>query len=183
MKSTVVESTVLHRGWATLERRVVEVDQIAGGTVRLTREVFTSGDACAVLPFDGSRGTVLLVRQYCAGADQWMLTVCAGKLDEDDPEAAALREAEEELGYRLAGLSHVTTSYVSPGANTERIALYLATYTASDRVSAGGGLAAEHEDIEVLEMPLAEAISKVATGEICDLKTIVLLQRLQQAQS
>ncbi len=183
MKSTIVETSVLHRGWATLERRIVEVDQIGGGTARLTREVFTSGDACAVLPFDSGRGTVLLVRQYCAGADRWMLTVCAGKLDEDDPEAAARREAEEELGYRLGGLWHVTTSYVSPGANTERISLYLASYTAAGRVSAGGGLAAEHEDIEVREISLTEAIAKIGTGEICDLKTIVLLQRLQEFQT
>ncbi|MEJ6783145.1 NUDIX domain-containing protein [Aminobacter sp. Piv2-1] len=178
MKSRIIERRMLHRGWATLERRVLDVDKFDGGSATLIREVFTSGDAAAVLPFDRERGTVLLINQYCAGADAWVLTVCAGKLDLDAPEAAAIREAEEELGYRIGNCAHVTTAYVSPGANTERIALFLATYGAADKVSDGGGVATEHEDIEVVEMTFAEALGKVRSGKICDLKTIVLLQHL-----
>ena len=105
-----------------------------------------------------------------------LIEVCAGLLDKNDPETAIRKEAEEELGYRLKAVRQVFDAFMSPGSVSERLALFVANYSPADRISAGGGEASEGEDIEVLELPLAEAIAMVERGEIADAKTIILLQ-------
>ena len=101
--------------------------------------------------------------------------MCAGLNDDLEPEQAVLKEAEEELGYRVRDLRHVIDILMSPGSLSERISLFMAGYTPADRFSAGGGAAGEGEDIEVLEMPLDEALAMIESGEIVDAKTIILL--------
>lgn len=65
---------------------------------------------------------------------------------------------------------------MSPGSVTERVHFYVGAYTPADRVEAGGGVEDEGEDIEVLELPLDEALAMVEDGRIADGKTIMLLQ-------
>ncbi len=146
-----------------------------------SREIFDRGHAAAVLPLDPARGTVLLVRQFrlpafLTGHHAPLVEVIAGALDGDAPEDCARREAMEEAGCELGDLRLAYHCFMSPGAVTERMHLFVAAYSAASRVSTGGGLADEGEDIEVLEMPLAEALALIAAGEIVDAKTILLLQ-------
>ena len=89
---------------------------------------------------------------------------------------AIRREAMEETGYRLREARFLFKSYTSPGAIAEVIHFFVSLIDTTDRVAEGGGLAEEHEDIEVLEIPLDEAARMIETGEIFDAKTIVLLQ-------
>ena len=110
-----------------------------------------------------------------------LLEACAGLNDGTSPETTVLREAEEELGYRLGPVELVMDVHMSPGSVTEHLALYVAPYTPADRISDGGGLEKEGEDIEVIEMPLSQAYDMVARGEITDAKTILLLQHLKIA--
>jgi nudix-type nucleoside diphosphatase (YffH/AdpP family) len=126
---------------------------------------------------------VLLARQfrlppYLSGTDGMMIEACAGLLDGDEPKACAVREAEEELGYRIHNLKSRGRIWGTPGAVTESIWLFLADYSPADRIGEGGGKDGEDEDIEVLEMALAEAMRRVASDEIADAKTIILLQHL-----
>lgn len=100
----------------------------------------------------------------------------AGLLDDDAPEVAIRREATEELGVDVGELRHVFDLHMSPGSVTERVHFYVAAYSPDDRVAAGGGLAEEGEDIEVLEIPADEAMRMVADGRIVDGKTVILLQ-------
>jgi ADP-ribose pyrophosphatase len=100
----------------------------------------------------------------------------AGMLDGDEPEEAIRREAMEETGYRIRDVRFLFKAFMSPGAVTEVLHFFAATVDASDRISGGGGLDHEHEDIEVVELPLASAFAMIETGEICDAKTIMLLQ-------
>ena len=72
-----------------------------------------------------------------------------------------------------------TTAWSMPGISTERMALYLAPFSAADRVSAGGGLATEHESISVAEVPLAELARLADAGHLADLKTLALVQTLR----
>lgn len=142
-----------------------------------TREIFDRGHASAVLPYDPGRGTVILVKQFrlpcfLAGHRRPLVEAIAGALDGDAPEACARREAMEEAGCELGELRLVSACFMSPGAITERIHLFTARYR---RIARGGGLENEGEDIEVLELPLTEALAMVGRGEICDAKTIVLL--------
>ena len=173
------------KGWSNLTRLIVTRTGPNGAALNLEREVADHGDGATVLPYDTTRGTVLLVRQWRAGAafgghDPWLLEACAGLLDADHPEDCVRREALEEIGTALRNIRHIMTIFASPGAFSERISLFLADYTPADRIQPGGGLANEHEDIEIVEMPLTEATSHIATGGIVDAKTIILLQHLEK---
>lgn len=178
----IVNAEVLADDWATLTKYTVDYRRRDGRRENLVRQVYDRGHGAAILPCDPDRGTVLLVRQfrlpvYLAGdAGGWLIEACAGLLDELEPEAAILREAQEELGFDLKHIARVLDVFMSPGSVNERLALFTAQYTPADRISAGGGTIAEGEDIEVLELPLDDAVAMIDSGEIADAKTIILLQ-------
>ncbi len=178
---------VLSRNWAVLKKATFEYRRGDGRWERQVREVYDRGDGAAILPFDPSRGTVLLVRQfrypaYAVGHAEPLIEACAGLLDANDPETAIRKEAEEELGYRMRDVRLVYRAFMSPGSVTERLSFFTAEYTPSDRISSGGGAEEEGEDIEVVEMTLDEAMAAVTDGRIVDAKTIMLLQQVRLAQ-
>lgn len=184
----LVSSDVLADDWATLTRHTFDYERSDGTRQRLSREVYERGDAVAVLPFDPARGTVLLTRQlrlpaFLRGDTAPLLEVCAGIIEDESAEASAYRESIEELGYALSDLSFVCKAYSSPGALTERHWCYTATYREDDRVNEGGGAADEDEDIEIVELSLGEAFGMIASGDIVDMKTILLLQHLTLSRS
>jgi len=170
----------LHEGWRKLLKLTVEMPD--GRT--MAREVLNSADAAAVLPYDAEQRKVILIRQFRAPVmhvegRQDFLEAVAGLLDEDEPDVCAEREAMEEAGLRLSALEPVATAWSAPGITTERLHLFLAPYTAADRVGEGGGLAEEHEDIEVLEISLDDMMKMLEQGTIADMKTVILIQALQ----
>jgi GDP-mannose pyrophosphatase NudK len=182
-KSTyrIISSTIMAKGWSTLSQLKVSGTRMDGREVELIREVADHGHGATILPVDPVRGFCLLVRQWRAGAastghDGWLIETCAGLLDADHPQECARREALEELGTRVHNITHTGDCFSSPGAVSERISMFMATYSEADRVAEGGGVLDEDEDIEILEMPLKQAYAMIATGEIVDAKTIVLLQ-------
>lgn len=175
---------VLSDDWALLKKTVFDYRRRDGTWETQVRQTYDRGDGAVILPYDPARSTVLLVRQfrypaYVTGHKQPLIEACAGLLDENDPETAIRKEAEEELGFRLGNVRHLFTPYMSPGSVTERLSFFVAEYTPSDRISDGGGAADEGEDIEVLEMTLDEALAGVADGRIVDAKTIMLIQHLK----
>ncbi len=181
----ILSEEVLSAAWGRLTRYTIAYTRRDGGTETQIREVYDHGNGSAVLPLDRERGTVLLVRQfrlaaYLQGGSGFLIEVCAGLNDDLAPEQAVRKEAEEELGCSLRDLRHVTDVLTSAGSLSERISLFLAHYTPADRFSDGGGAEGEGEDIEVLEMPLDEALSMIARGEIIDTKTIILLQMAER---
>src|SRR3954452_7919289 len=177
----VIESAVLCDDWSELRRTELEVRRADGTWSRQTRETYDRGNGAAILLYEPDQGTVLLVRQFRYPAfvnghpDGMLLEVPAGLLDGDDPEAAIRREAEEETGVRVEVVAPLFELFMSPGSVTERVAFFAAPVRASDRVSAGGGLAHEEEEVEVVELRLDEALEMVQRGEILDGKTVLLL--------
>jgi nudix-type nucleoside diphosphatase (YffH/AdpP family) len=146
----------------------------------LHREVFDRGHAAALLPYNPSSRTVVLLRQfrlpaYLSGHDDLMVEAVAGMLDDETPEKRIRAEAEEETGYRLHHVRKVFEAFMSPGAVTEKLHFFVAEYDPSMRIGDGGGIAEEGEDIEVLELPIDQAIAMIADGRIADAKTIMLL--------
>ncbi|WP_222192898.1 NUDIX domain-containing protein [Modestobacter italicus] len=178
----VVDVELLASGWHVLRKSTYDRRRSDGTWVREARETYDRGNGATVLLYDTARRTVLLTRQfrwpvYVNGhPDGLLVETAAGLLDDDAPEAAIRREAAEETGVAIGELEHVFDVYMSPGSVTERLHFYAAPYTPAQRTTAGGGLAEEGEDIDVLELPFDEAQEMVADGRIADAKTILLLQ-------
>jgi GDP-mannose pyrophosphatase NudK len=180
-RAKIVAEKLLSQVWGKLSTYTIAFQHSRGELQTLKREVYDHGNAAATLLCDPDRGTVILTRQFrfpaqLNGDDPYIIEVCAGLLEGDTPEVCARREAEEETGYRVETLVHAFDAYMSPGSLTEKVFCFLATYNPSHRVSNGGGLMHEGEDIEVLELPFGTALGMIASGEIIDAKTIALLQ-------
>ncbi|MGW8564780.1 NUDIX domain-containing protein [Isoptericola sp. NPDC055881] len=170
------------RGWHVLRRTTLDYRRRDGRWDTLERETYDRGDGATILLHDDARSTVLLTRQFRYPAyvndhpDGMLLETAAGLLDGDDPETAIRREVAEELGVTVGPVTHVFTAYMSPGSVTEKVHFYAASYSQRDRTGPGGGVAAEGEDIEVVELTLDEAMAMLGDGRIVDGKTIMLLQ-------
>jgi nudix-type nucleoside diphosphatase (YffH/AdpP family) len=178
----MVEQRVLSDNWYVLTKNTFDYQRNDGQWQRQSRETYDRGNGAVLLPYNRAKGTVVLIRQFrfpafvngCA--DGLLIEACAGLLDGDEPEACIRREAQEETGFAVRAPRKVFEAYMSPGSVTEKLHFFVAEYEDADRVTAGGGAAGEGEDIEVLEMPLAEALALVEAGTIRDGKTIMLLQ-------
>jgi len=180
----VLSEQVLSDDWARLTKYTIDYRRRDGTSEKQIRQVYDRGHGAAILPIDPVRGTVLLIRQFRMPAwldngDGMIVEACAGLLDENDPETAIRKEAEEELGYRLGDIHLAFYPFMSPGSVAERLACFVANYSEADRISAGGGDPHEGEDIEVLELPFREALAMAERGEIVDAKTLLLLQYLR----
>ena len=180
-----IKTKVLSNDWYTLNKVTFDYQLGNGNWINQSRECYDRGNGAAILLFNTTRKTVILVKQfrmptYINGNENGLLIeACAGVLDGDDPVTCIIKETEEETGYLIKNVKKVFESYMSPGAVTEIIHLFIAEYNDEMKVSEGGGLDAEHEDIEILEIEFAKAIKMIDSGEIKDAKTIMLLQYLQ----
>lgn len=180
----MISSELLSNNWGEVKKHTFELERRDGTWQRQVRETYDRGHGAGVLLYNRQKRTVILTRQfrfpvwYMGDQAAWLVEVPAGKLDGDDPLTCARKEAEEETGYGVRDLTLVATPYMSPGSITERLWLYVGEYDASSRISAGGGLEHEGEDIETLEIPFAEAMAMLERGEIADGKTIILLQHI-----
>jgi nudix-type nucleoside diphosphatase (YffH/AdpP family) len=178
----IIEERVLSDDWYVLKKTTFEYLCRNGRWHTQSRETYDRGNGAVLLLFNVERGTVVLTRQfrfpaYVNGcADGLLIEACAGLLDGEDPQTCIRREAQEETGFVLRSPRKVFEAYMSPGSVTEILHFFVAEYDGRDQVSAGGGDLAEGEDIEVMELPLKEAIRMIATGAIRDGKTIMLLQ-------
>ncbi|WP_281323770.1 GDP-mannose pyrophosphatase NudK [Flavobacterium sp. IMCC34518] len=178
----IKKTELLSDNWYTLNKVTIDYQKKDNTWAIQEREVYDRGNGAAILLYNTLKGTVILTRQfrlptYLNGNKSGLLIeVCAGLLDEDNPEACIIRETEEETGYRLHSVKKIFEAYMSPGAVTEILHYFIAEYDSSMKVSSGGGLEHEHEEIEVIEIPFAQAYVMIETGEIKDAKTIMLLQ-------
>jgi len=180
MKRVVVEKQKrILDDFFKVEEAWVSYERFDGSMTPVVRRLnFERGDSVAVLIFNAGTQRILMVSQFryptYAKGPGWITEIVAGMIDGDEaPEDAARREVEEETGFAVSHLEHIATFYVSPGGSSERIGLYYAEVVASDRVGAGGGLAAENEDILDVELTVSEAVREVQNGNIVDAKTIM----------
>lgn len=180
-----IKKILLSDNWYTLNKIVFDYKMPNGQWVEQARESYDRGNGAAVLLYNKKKQTVVLISQfrmptYMNGNESGlMIEVTAGLLDGDDPQTCVIKEAEEESGFRVKKVEKVFEAYMSPGAVTEILYFYIAEYDDSDKVSEGGGVAAEQEDITVLELDFKKALDMISTGEIKDAKTIMLLQYLK----
>lgn len=176
----VHEVTLLSDNWYTLRTTAFDWRRNDSRWQRVHRETYDRGNGATLLPYNLARRTVLLVRQFrypafVNGHDDLLIEAAAGLLDDAAPEERIRAEVEEELGYRLGEVRKIFETFMSPGSVTEKLYFFVAPYEASMRIGAGGGLAEEGEDIEVLELDIDQALAMVADGGIADAKTVMLL--------
>lgn len=178
----IVEERILSDDWYILKKTTFAYRCRDGRWQTQSRETYDRGNGAVLLLFNVERATVVLTRQfrfpaYVNGSpDGLLIEACAGLLDGDDPKTCIRREAEEETGFVVRSPRKILEAFMSPGSVTEKLHFFVAEYDMRDQVSAGGGDAAEGEDIEVLEFSLADALQMIASGAIQDGKTIMLLQ-------
>src|SRR3569833_2198200 len=176
----LVRTEVLSDNWYVLRKVTFRIRKSDGSWETQSREAYDRGNGATILLYDLARQTVILIRQfrlptYVNGNPSGMLIEsCAGLLDSEAPEACIVREAREETGYEVRGARKVFEAYMSPGSVTEVLHFFVAEYSRAQRTNYGGGV--DGEDIEVLEIPIVEALAKVSSGEIRDGKTNMLLQ-------
>ncbi|MFY9160107.1 GDP-mannose pyrophosphatase NudK [Aquirufa ecclesiirivi] len=181
----ITQSEVLSDNWYVLRKITYEHTQADGGVQIHQREAYDRGNGATILLYNKEAGTVILTRQFRlptyvnGNPDGMMIEACAGLLDQDNPEDCIRRETEEETGYKITEIQKVFEAYMSPGSVTEILYFFIAAYAKSMKVSDGGGVEHEQENIEVLEIPIHQALQMIQSGEIKDAKTIMLLQHIR----
>lgn len=184
-KIKILEIDILSNNWYTLNKVTFEATKRDGSVLQLSREAYDRGNGATILLYNTANKSIILTRQFRmptyinGNASGMLIECCAGLLDKDNAEDCIRKETEEETGYKVANVKKVFEAYMSPGSVTELLYFFIAEYTKDMQVSNGGGLDEENENIEVLELPFAEALLMMNNGEIRDAKTIMLLQYAQ----
>ncbi len=143
------------------------------------RSKVTKKDAVSVLLYDKNDDTVILVKQYRYPMHKfvnngYLLEIVAGTLDESNKiRETAVKEVEEEVGYKLKEneLIPLSVCYTSPGYSTEKIFQFAAIVNNKKKINGGGGVKKEHENIQVVKMPLLQFSAFCENGSIIDAKT------------
>ncbi|AVO62141.1 GDP-mannose pyrophosphatase NudK [Pseudomonas chlororaphis] len=172
---------VLSDNWYVLRKTTYDFQGRDGVWRTLDRETYDRGNGATILLYSRAKQTVVLTRQFRFPAfvnehDGMLIETCAGLLDKDDARTCIHKETEEETGYRIREVRKVFEAFMSPGSVTERLHFFVGEYFDEDKQGEGGGLEHEGEEIEVLELPIDRALAMIDSGEICDGKTIMLLQ-------
>jgi nudix-type nucleoside diphosphatase (YffH/AdpP family) len=184
MATRIRSTAVVYQDWL----RITKAEMVDDTGIAFTREIEHHGDGVTVLPYDPGRRVALIVRLPRApvllrGEADHLIEAPAGLLEEgEQPEAAVRREALEEAGLTLGRLEPLGFLWTMPGISTERMHMFLGAYDEADRTAAGGGLAEEHENITVQEMPLAELARLADAQALTDIRTLTMLLHLRLRQ-
>lgn len=178
----IIKVEVLSDDWYVLNKTSFDYLRNNGEWQSQSRETYDRGNGATILLYNLNQQTIILTRQFRFPAyvnglnDGLLIETAAGLLDTASPEERIKAEAEEETGYRVHHVKKVFEAYMSPGSVTEKLYFFVAEYDPDSKVSEGGGLDHEGEDIEVLELKFSETLKMINTGHIQDGKTIILLQ-------
>ncbi|WP_443947111.1 GDP-mannose pyrophosphatase NudK [Pedobacter sp. AW1-32] len=184
----ITDTKILSDNWYILKKITYQYTNSASSDTEVltqNREVYDRGNGATILLYNKQQKTVILTKQFrlptfVNGNESGMLIEsCAGLLDKDHAEDCIRRETEEETGYKISHVEKIFEAYMSPGSVTEILYFFIAEYEENMKVSNGGGLEEEQENIEVLELHIDAAFEMVKTGEIKDGKTIMLLQHIR----
>ncbi len=181
----ILKTEILSNNWYTLKKITYDYVKKDGSKQTQSREAYDRGNGATILLYNLEQSTIILTRQFRlptfinGNHSGLLIEACAGLLDKDNPEDCIRRETEEETGYKVTDIRKIFEAYMSPGSVTEILYFFIAAYSKEMKVTDGGGVAHEEENIEVLEMNFDTALKMMNNGEIKDAKTIMLLQYLQ----
>ena len=164
MAEKTLSSQLIYDGRAVKLR--VDTVQMPGGR-KTTREIVEHADCVAIVAVDDDNN-VLLVSQFRKPVEKKLLEIPAGGIDPgEDAEAAVGRELQEEIGYLPGRVEHLGGFYSAPGYCTEYLYLYLASDLSPSQL-----FAEDTENIEVVRTPISQILGLIASGSICDAKSI-----------
>jgi len=178
----ITSTKVLSNNHYTLNKVDFDYQKKDGSWQHQSREAYDRGNGATILLYNKTTHTVVLIRQFRlptylnGNKTGMMIEACAGLLEEEDAEECIRRETEEETGYEIKDVKKIFEAYMSPGSVTEIIHFFVAEYSKEMKISEGGGLDTEHENIDILELDFDKALQMITAGEIKDAKTIMLLQ-------
>jgi len=173
---------VLSNNWYTLRKITFDYQKKDNTWETQIREAYDRGNGATILLYNKINKNVILTRQFRmptflnGNETGMMIEACAGLLDKDNAEDCIRKETEEETGYSVKDVKRIFEVYMSPGSVTEIVYFFIGEYSKEMKINEGGGAADEQENIEVIELPFDKAYDMIASGEIKDAKTIMLLQ-------
>ena len=181
----ILKTEILSNNWYVLKKITYKYLKKDSTWQTQNREAYDRGNGATILLYNKDQQTVILTRQFRlptfinGNSSGMLIEACAGLLDKDNPEDCIRRETEEETGYKITDVRKIFEAYMSPGSVTEILYFFIAEYHKSMKITDGGGVDHEEENIEVLEVNIEEAMKVVDNGEIKDGKTIMLLQYIK----
>jgi GDP-mannose pyrophosphatase NudK len=179
-KIQIQSKEILAKRWSELALYKILYEKSDGKVEIQVREMFDTGHGVAVLLYNLQKRTVILVEQFRLAAfladdhGGMLKEVVAGLVGDEDPKKAAIREVFEEVGIEINTVDYLFSAYASPGAKTEKIYFYTASYN-NQIISKMGGLSIEQEEIFIHEVNFDLALEGIYNGEIMDAKTIILM--------
>lgn len=182
MKAKILDKNILSNHWAEYARYTIEYTRSDGGVENQIREIHDTGNGASVLLYNFAKREVLLIQQFRLATmlngneSGVILEAVAGLIENEDPEASILREIREETGLEINNVEYLYNGYATPGAKTEVVYFFAASYDENTTKHKPGGLVSEQEDIVLKYMNFDEAYKGIKTGIIVDMKTITLLQ-------
>lgn len=181
-KIKITNTELLSKNWATLTKVTFDYETPDGKVQIHKREVYDRGNGAVIFLYNKKNKNIILIKQFRLptylndNPTGFLIEACAGLLEKENPEDCIKRETEEETGYEISDVKKIFEAYMSPGSVTEIIHFFTGEYSNEMKISEGGGVDTEQENIEVLELPFDKAYAMIASGEIIDAKTIMLLQ-------
>jgi nudix-type nucleoside diphosphatase (YffH/AdpP family) len=173
----------IFKSFIKIEEGIIEYEDNKGQVHTYSRERINRDNASCVLIHNVEKGVFVLTKQFRFAISDFekepIIEIMAGKFSVgESPLGAAIRESEEECGYRIKpdNIKLIASVFASPGYTTEKFFIYYATVSNADKVSEGGGLEDENEYIEVLEIPEKEFITMTKEAKFKDSKTHIAAQ-------
>jgi len=182
MKAYIEKTQRIFDDFFKIEEAIISYEKFNGSMSEPVRRLnFERGETVAVLIYNIETDKVILVNQFRYPAftrgNGWLTEVVAGMLNaNENPEDCVMREVEEETGYLVTKLQHISTFFVSPGGSSEKMLLYYTEVRINDKISDGGGLIEESEDIKLVEFSPLEFKALLENGTLIDAKTIIAAQ-------
>jgi len=179
MKVKIIEQEVVFDNFFKIEKAKIQYEKFNGEWSEIvTRMTFERGDSVAAIVFNTDTSNAILVNQFkypCyRNGPGWITEVVAGMIDNGESDDEAIkREVLEEIGYKTKYVEKISSFFVSPGGSSERIILFYIEVDNGGKISNGGGLNDENEDIKILEININDLKKELEANLIQDAKTII----------
>jgi ADP-ribose pyrophosphatase len=178
-KVNIIDKKIVFDDFYKIEEAILQYEKTNGEiTEPMQRLCFRRGDSVACVVYNTDTCKAILVKQFRYPAyehgEAWIVEIVAGMLKEgEDPIQQMKNEVLEEVGYAVNKIEYITRCYMSPGGSSERAYVYCVEVSNDSKVTYGGGLAEETEDIEVVDYSLDELREALAENKIPDAKSII----------